>query len=177
MTASQYPQSTAVGALNPMYDLADRATHLAARLLVSAKHGQNNQELAHGAKIARMMEDPLGKALTIALADQAFRSRDPARIADQLKHLIEQYGVPHYFAVWEQAGLMAAYVPQLIVPRVAARLRHETQDVILPPKSTSCGPICASAIAPAPVSTSTSWEKPSLANTRPSTAYAHISLC
>ena len=132
MTASQYPQSTAVGALNPMYDLADRATHLAARLLVSAKHGQNNQELAHGAKIARMMEDPLGKALTIALADQAFRSRDPARIADQLKHLIEQYGVPHYFAVWEQAGLMAAYVPQLIVPRVAARLRHETQDVILP---------------------------------------------
>ena len=84
-----------------------------------------------------MMEDPSGKALTLALADQAFRSRAPARIADQLRHLIEQYGVPHCFAVWEQAGLflaglMAIYMPQLVVPRVAAKLRNETHGVILP---------------------------------------------
>jgi len=45
------------------------------------------------------MEDPPGKALTLTLADQAFRSHTPARIADQLTHLIEQYGVSPYFAV------------------------------------------------------------------------------
>ena len=45
--------------------------------------------------------------------------------------------MPHYFAVWEQAGLflaglMATYMPQLVVPRVAAKLRNETHGVILP---------------------------------------------
>ena len=45
--------------------------------------------------------------------------------------------MPHSFAVWEQAGLflaglMAAYMPRLVVSRVAARLRSETYDVTLP---------------------------------------------
>jgi len=45
--------------------------------------------------------------------------------------------VPHDFAVWEQAGLflaglMATCMPQPVVHRIAARLRHETHDVILP---------------------------------------------
>lgn len=135
MAAFQYPQSATTDAR--LDQLAERAIPLAARLLISAKQQQNSQESAYSTKLARMMEDPSGKALTMALADQAFRSRNPTRVADQLKHLIEQYGVPHYFAVWEQAslflaGLMAAYMPQLIVPRVVAKLRHETHDVILP---------------------------------------------
>ena len=128
MAAFQYPGSATRDA--SLDQLAERATALAARLLADAKQQQNDQQSVHISKIARMMEDPPGKAL--ALADQAFRSRTPARIADQLKHLIKQYGVPHYFAVWEQAGLMATYMPQLVVPRVAAKLRHETHDVILP---------------------------------------------
>ncbi|MCE2487158.1 MAG: bifunctional proline dehydrogenase/L-glutamate gamma-semialdehyde dehydrogenase [Desulfurellaceae bacterium] len=135
MAAFQYPGSATTDA--SLDQLAERAVALAARLLANAKQQQNDQELAHSSKIARMMEDPPGKALTLALADQAFRSRAPARIADQLRHLIEQYGVPHYFAVWEQAGLflaglMATYMPQLVVPRVAAKLRNETHGVILP---------------------------------------------
>ncbi len=135
MAASQYPQSAAAD--TRLDQLAERAISLAAHLLVSAKQQQNTREFAHNVKIARMMKDPLGKASTIALADQAFRSRNPARIADQLKHLIKQHGVPHYFAVWEQAGLylvglMATYMPQVIVPWVVAKLRHETHDVILP---------------------------------------------
>ena len=129
MAAFQYPGSATTDA--SLDQLAERAVALAARLLVNAKQQQNDQELAHDSKIARMMEDPPGKALTLALADRAFRSRAPARIADQLRHLIEQYGVPHYFAVWEQAGLflaglMAIYMPQLVVPRVAAKLRKHT---------------------------------------------------
>ena len=45
--------------------------------------------------------------------------------------------MPHYFAVWEQAGLflaglMATYMLQLVVHRLAAELRYETHDVILP---------------------------------------------
>ena len=121
----------------PTLELAQQAVTLAAQLLTTAQHQQTVRERAHAAKIARMMEDRQGKAMTMALADQAFRSHSPARIADQLKHLIDHYGVPHYFAAWEQAGLhlgglIGEYIPHLVVPLVIAKLRHDTQSVILP---------------------------------------------
>ena len=84
-----------------------------------------------------MMADPHGKELTIALADQAFRSHRPERIADQLAHLLERYGVPQYMDWWERValllgGAMAHYLPSLVVPPIVNRLRQETQNVILP---------------------------------------------
>ena len=97
MAAFQYPGSATTDA--SLDQLAERAIALATRLLTNARQRQNDQELTHSSKITRRMEDPPGKALTLELADQAFRSRNPARIADQLTCLIEQYGVPHYFAV------------------------------------------------------------------------------
>ncbi|MCX6047337.1 MAG: bifunctional proline dehydrogenase/L-glutamate gamma-semialdehyde dehydrogenase [Chloroflexi bacterium] len=118
-------------------ELAQRAIVLAEELLRTAKAQQTAQEHSQMQKIARMMIDPHGKELTIALADQAFRSHQPARIADQLRHLLEQYGVPRYMEWWERGalalgGVMAHYLPSLVVPPIVARLRHETQSVILP---------------------------------------------
>ena len=70
-----------------------------------------------------LMDDPRGKELTIALADQAFRSRRPERIADQLAYLLERHGVPRYMDWWERAalvlgGAMAHYLPSLVVPPI-----------------------------------------------------------
>ena len=118
-------------------DIPHASIDLTARLLTAAKQQQTARERVHDAKIARMMEDPLGKAMTLALVDQAFRSQQPVRSADQLKYLIDQYGVPHYFSAWEQAGLylgalMGEYMPQLVMPVITAKLRHDTQNVILP---------------------------------------------
>src|SRR5438874_6665024 len=84
-----------------------------------------------------MMADPYGKELTIALADQAFRSHRPERIADQLAHRLGRYGGPQYMDWWERLGLlvggaMAHYLPSLVVPPIVSRLRHETQNMILP---------------------------------------------
>jgi RHH-type transcriptional regulator, proline utilization regulon repressor / proline dehydrogenase / delta 1-pyrroline-5-carboxylate dehydrogenase len=117
--------------------LADRAAGLAEALLGEARAQQTAEERAQARKLARMMADAHGKELTIALADQAFRSRRPERIADQLAHLLERYGVPRYMDWWERVGLllggaMAHYLPSLVVPPIVARLRHETQNVILP---------------------------------------------
>src|SRR5437879_1920869 len=81
---------------------AHRAVALAEALLQAAKAQQTPQEHSQAQKIARMMVDPHGKELTIALADQAFRSHRPARIADQLRHLLEQYGTPRYMDWWER---------------------------------------------------------------------------
>jgi RHH-type proline utilization regulon transcriptional repressor/proline dehydrogenase/delta 1-pyrroline-5-carboxylate dehydrogenase len=117
--------------------LADRAVELAEVLLREARAQQTPEERAQARKLARMMADPHGKELTIALADQAFRSRRPARIADQLAYLLERYGVPQYMDWWERValllgGAMAHYLPGLVVPPIVARLRQETQNVILP---------------------------------------------
>jgi RHH-type proline utilization regulon transcriptional repressor/proline dehydrogenase/delta 1-pyrroline-5-carboxylate dehydrogenase len=117
--------------------LAHRAVELAEALLREARERQTPEERAQARKLARMMEDPHGKELTIALADQAFRSQRPARIADQLAYLLERYGVPEYMDWWERValllgGAMAHYLPSLIVPPIVSRLRQETQNVILP---------------------------------------------
>jgi RHH-type transcriptional regulator, proline utilization regulon repressor / proline dehydrogenase / delta 1-pyrroline-5-carboxylate dehydrogenase len=117
--------------------LAHRAVELAEALLREARAQQTAEEHARAAKLARMMADPHGKGLTIALADQAFRSHRPERIADQLAHLLARYGVPQYMDWWERValllgGAMAHYLPSLVVPPIVARLRHETQNVILP---------------------------------------------
>ena len=116
---------------------ADRAVELAEALLREARAQQTTDEHAQARKLARMMADPHGKELTIALADQAFRSHRPERIADQLAYLLERYGVPQYMDWWERValllgGAMAHYLPSLVVPPIVARLRHETQNVILP---------------------------------------------
>src|SRR5262245_57402744 len=117
--------------------LAHRALELAEALLREARAQQTPDERAQSRKLARMMADPHGKELTIALADQAFRSHRPERIADQLAHLLEQHGVPQYMDWWERValllgGAMAHYLPSVVVPPIVSRLRHETQNVILP---------------------------------------------
>src|SRR5437899_3494998 len=124
---------------DPLIDprLPDRAVELAEALLREARAQQTADERAQARKLARMMADPHGKELTIALADQAFRSRRPERVADQLAYLLERYGVPRYMDWWERVGLllgqaMAHYLPSLVVPPIVNRLRHETQNVILP---------------------------------------------
>ncbi|MCE7989320.1 MAG: aldehyde dehydrogenase family protein [Caldilinea sp. CFX5] len=117
--------------------LPQRAVALAEQLLAAAKATQTEAERDQAQKIARMMDDPRGKALTIALADQAFRSHRPARVADQLRHLLDRYGAPGYMEWWERSaltlgGVLAHYLPSMVVPPLVARLRQETRTVILP---------------------------------------------
>jgi len=119
------------------HTLPERAVILAQELLAAAQANQSDAERDQAQKIARMMEDPRGKALTIALADQAFRSHRPARVADQLRHLLDRYGAPGYMEWWERSalnlgGVLAHYLPSMVVPPLVARLRQETRTVILP---------------------------------------------
>lgn len=104
----------------------NRAEILAEQLLAAAKTEQSEQEHDYAQKIARMMD----KALTIALSDQAFRSHRPARVADQLRHLLDRYGTPGFMEWWERSalllgGVMSHYLPSMVVPPLIARLRQE----------------------------------------------------
>lgn len=121
----------------PPAELAPEAVALAEKLLVNARSQQTGDEQEQSERLARLMNDPLGKELTIAMVDQAFRSHQPARIADQISHLLDEYGTPQYMDWWERAaltvgGVMGHYLPAVVVPPIIARLRQETRTVILP---------------------------------------------
>ena len=60
--------------------LTEKAVTLAGALLEAAQVQQSGEEKQQAAKIEGRMRDPLGKVMTTALADQAFRSHAPARI-------------------------------------------------------------------------------------------------
>ena len=121
----------------PPTELAHEAVALAEKLLIRARDEQSSAEKEQSERLARLMNDPLGKELTIAMVDQAFRSHQPARIADQISHLLDEYGTPQYMDWWERTaltvgGVMGHYLPAVVVPPIIARLRQETRTVILP---------------------------------------------
>src|SRR5947199_1663245 len=127
----------AMSAMTRRKERAGRAVELAATLLREARAQETPAEIAQARRLARMMDDPRGKELTIALVDQAFRSRRPERIADQLSYLLHRYGTPQLMEWWERVALMLGrvmghYLPSVIVPPIVARLRHETESLILP---------------------------------------------
>src|SRR5438876_2106210 len=127
----------AMSAMTRRKERAGRAVELAVTLLREARAQETPAEIAQARRLARMMDDPRGKELTIALVDQAFRSRRPERIADQLSYLLHRYGTPQFMEWWERValmlgGVMGHYLPSVIVPPIVARLRHETESLILP---------------------------------------------
>jgi RHH-type proline utilization regulon transcriptional repressor/proline dehydrogenase/delta 1-pyrroline-5-carboxylate dehydrogenase len=117
--------------------LAREAVSLAAEWLETARDGMRHVERKQSAQLARMMHDPRGKALTFALADQVFRPPTPERSAERFRSLIDDYGVPEYLPALERVGMkMGAYAsavaPGVVMPLVTAKLRGESDSVILP---------------------------------------------
>lgn len=117
--------------------LADEAVALAEDLLRHALAARSAEERRRAARLDALTADPAGLAFTTALCDRAFRSRRPARVADQLRHLLDALGAPRAFAAWERAALhvgaaVAGIAPAAVAPLLVARLRQETRAVILP---------------------------------------------
>ncbi len=113
---------------------------LAALMLREAVRTMTRQEKSVQEQLSRMMEDPVGKAFTTAMTDQCFRSTNNWRVADQLIHLLNQYGVPQYLDWFKRSELYAfrslgSKLAQFLVPLATASLRSETSRVILPGES------------------------------------------
>lgn len=116
---------------------ADLAVELAGKILEVANKSQKASERYQGWKMARMMDDPMGKTLTLAMADQVFRSPSDSRSASQFRYLIDEYGIPTYLPVHEQVAMRmgaisSAMAPDLIMPAITWKMRGESSEVILP---------------------------------------------
>lgn len=119
---------------------SQEAVELAALLLDQARHAMGREEKDQLAQLARMMDDPQGKAFTISIVDQCFRSSSASRIVSQLLHVLNTMGTPKYlnremklaFKVFRTFG---KWFPWFFVPLIKGLLRKETSAVILPGES------------------------------------------
>ena len=110
---------------------------LAELILKESNRVQTRHEKKIRAQLSRMLNDPNGKAFTMAMTDACFRSQDPVRIADQLLYLLNVFGTPHYLSPFRrlQMGLFrrfGSWKPQWFVPLIKKMVRKETETVILP---------------------------------------------
>lgn len=117
--------------------LAQRAVRIAGELLLESRRHLGGDDARALAQVARMMDDPAGKAATFALCDRVFRPGTSAGSARQLTGITRDLGVPRYLAPLDRAlfaaGTLAApLIPWIVMPQVERRLRRETGNVILP---------------------------------------------
>lgn len=113
------------------------AIELASYMLEEASRIQTYSEKKRQQQLARMMTDPKGKAFTTCMTDQGFRSHNAQRAANQINHLIDQFGIPSYFDPFKRLQLSAfrvlsPFFAKLLMPLVTFALRKETSSVILP---------------------------------------------
>ena len=126
--------------------LATEAVELAAELLAESRRSERFAERRQAAQMARMMQDPAGKAFTLAMADQVFRPPTADRSASQFRRLLNGYGVPDYLSLPERAAMMAgglasAVAPSLVMPAITRAMRAQSSSVILPAEDKKLKPL------------------------------------
>lgn len=118
-------------------DLAMKAVELAKIILEKANAGMKTGERRQAEKLARMMNDGAGKALTLAMADQVFRPPTNERSAERFRSLVYSYKIPEYLPKHERWAMAlgakaSEYFPGIVMPAVTSQLRAESNKVILP---------------------------------------------
>lgn len=125
--------------------LPNKAVELAKIILEQSNEGMLRGERVQAAKLARMMTDAPGKALTLVMADQVFRPLTYEGSAARFRDLVASYGVPKYLAGWEAFAMAlgakaSEYLPGVVMPLVTRQLREESSKVILPSEDAKLKP-------------------------------------
>jgi len=108
----------------------------ASELLSESSRARTKSEWKEGAQLARLMEDPAGKAFTLAMVDEVFRSGKAFLQGLRWRGLLKEFGLPKYLEVADRGllwlGAFASrFAPWLVMPLVSKRLRHDSARVIL----------------------------------------------
>lgn len=121
---------------NPSDD-SSAAIEIAKQLLLRSRSLLSPAEKIQQAELDRMIGRREDKATLVAMTDQAFRTHVPARVADQLTHILDLQGVPRFFSPLDRTLLrgfqsFGSYLPGVAIPLVKEKMRRETANVILP---------------------------------------------
>lgn len=139
MTDSSIPDLMAAARRDKWTDqqLAAKAVELAESILKQANAGMRRHEKKQAEQLERMMDDPAGKAFTLALADRVFRPAAPARGAELFRYLLNGYGIPRYLSGMDRVAMklgdrFSVQFPGIVMPMITSQLRKESSNVILP---------------------------------------------
>src|SRR6056297_445451 len=89
----------------PLPSDADAAITIAKQLLLRSRKLLTPAEHIQQAELDRMIGHVEDKATLVAMTDQAFRTNTPARVADQLTHILDLQGVPRFFSPLDRTML------------------------------------------------------------------------
>lgn len=114
----------------------EKAILLASFMLEEAMRIETPAEKHLRTQLSLMVEDEAGKAFAIAVCDQSFRSKNPARIADQLSYLIQKYGVPSYLSLDKKLALKGfsaagSLFAHFTVPLVMQMMQKEVAHLLV----------------------------------------------
>ena len=114
-----------------------KALLIARSLMKRAKELQTPEERKQQMELDRMIQNPSDKVTMTAMTDQAFRSKEAGRAADQLVHILDVQGVPRFFSPMDRTLLkgfqsFGSYLPGVTIPMVKDKMRAETANVIIP---------------------------------------------
>ncbi|MFN0091636.1 MAG: proline dehydrogenase family protein, partial [Acidimicrobiales bacterium] len=117
-------------------DLVGAAVELAERLLAEAGRLESRAQRRRQARLGALVEDRDAKRFAFLLTDRVLRPADRAVGARQLAKLVAKRGAPRAFPLLDRLGLRLAAAaapkaPGLVMPLVVARLRRESDPVIL----------------------------------------------
>jgi RHH-type transcriptional regulator, proline utilization regulon repressor / proline dehydrogenase / delta 1-pyrroline-5-carboxylate dehydrogenase len=123
-------------ARRPDTELADRAVELARRLLAVSLADETRRERRRRARLGRLLGDPAGRELVLALTDEVLRIDDPAVAARRFGALVAQYPTramgPVDGVMLRVGSRVAAWSPRIVMPLVVRRVRAETRGIVLP---------------------------------------------
>ncbi len=113
------------------------AVELAAKWQDRANAMLTAEEKAIQDQMRRLLTHPLDKVVLTRMIDQCFRSHDNDRVADQVNHLLREYGVPDFFSRVERLLIqmfmgLGRYFPSVSVPRMVDKMRMSSSRAIIP---------------------------------------------
>jgi len=116
------------------------AVELAAKWQDRANAMLTQEEKVIQEQMERLLTHPLDKVVLTRMIDQCFRSHDHERVADQVNHLLREYGVPDFFSRVERLLIqmfmgLGRYFPSVSVPRMVEKMRMSSSRAIIPGES------------------------------------------
>ncbi len=116
--------------------LADRAVELAERLLVASTEGATRAERRRQARLGRLLEDPAGRELILALTDEVLRFDDRRTAARRFAQIVARFPTsalgPIDGILLRAGARLAPLLPGIVMPLATRRIRSETNGIVLP---------------------------------------------
>lgn len=117
-------------------ELAEKAVVLARELLRAALSDETSGERRRRLRLGRLLADPDGRELVLALTDEVLRIDDHRRAAQQFDAIVRRRDVGALGrldrAMLRVGALLATALPSVVMPLVVRRIRSETRGVVLP---------------------------------------------